>query len=406
MDKTGACTVIAAIATVARLAPGHAAAGRRAGGREHARPALDPARRHRQGDERQVGRHHQHRRRGPADPGRRDDLRGAAGRHAPRRRRDADRCRRARVRPHRHRRVRRRRTRGATTSTRRRDRAGERYWRIPLIEDYMAEMDSWYGDIQNSGTAEGSLVKSGLFLEQFATVPWVHLDIGGTGVLPQDAPVRAARRDRRDPRHARRARAGGGPDGPRRARAADRDVPIDPLALGARASRAAACGASSPTASPPAGRSTRTASSGAIDWRTPWSWSWAARRARRRCPAASRSRSRCWSSAATSVALILLLATDLDQRLLPDELTLPAIPIALIVAVAGLNPLVPRATCRSRSASRIGIPAGPFAARRSRSARAPSGMGDLKLLISAGLLAGRLRTFVGVVVGRVPGRAS
>ena len=41
MDKTGACTVIAAIATAARLAPGHAAARGRAGGREHARRARD-----------------------------------------------------------------------------------------------------------------------------------------------------------------------------------------------------------------------------------------------------------------------------------------------------------------------------------------------------------------------------
>jgi leucyl aminopeptidase len=60
------------------------------------------------------------------------------------------------------------------------ERAGERYWRIPLIQDYMPEMDSWYGDIQNTGTPDGSLVKSGLFLEQFRTVPWAHLDIGGT----------------------------------------------------------------------------------------------------------------------------------------------------------------------------------------------------------------------------------
>jgi leucyl aminopeptidase len=60
------------------------------------------------------------------------------------------------------------------------ERAGERYWRIPLVSDYMAEMESWYGDIQNTGTPDGSLVKSGLFLEQFRTVPWAHLDIGGT----------------------------------------------------------------------------------------------------------------------------------------------------------------------------------------------------------------------------------
>ena len=60
----------------------------------------------------------------------------------------------------------------------------------------MPEMESWYGDFQNTGTPDGSLVKSGLFLEQFRTVPWAHLDIGGTGLLPQDLPVRAPRRDR------------------------------------------------------------------------------------------------------------------------------------------------------------------------------------------------------------------
>ncbi len=67
-------------------------------------------------------------------------------------------------------------------------RAGERYWRIPLIEDYMSEMESWYGDFQNTGTNDGSLVKSGLFLEQFRTVPWAHLDIGGTGYFRKTYP--------------------------------------------------------------------------------------------------------------------------------------------------------------------------------------------------------------------------
>ena len=60
------------------------------------------------------------------------------------------------------------------------ERAGERYHRFPLIQDYLAEMESWYADFQNTGTSDGSLVKSGLFLEQFRTVPWAHLDIGGT----------------------------------------------------------------------------------------------------------------------------------------------------------------------------------------------------------------------------------
>jgi leucyl aminopeptidase len=68
------------------------------------------------------------------------------------------------------------------------ERAGERYWRVPLVQDYVAEMDSWYADVQNSGSADGSLVKSGLFLEKFRTVPWAHLDIGGTAYLRKPSP--------------------------------------------------------------------------------------------------------------------------------------------------------------------------------------------------------------------------
>ena len=71
------------------------------------------------------------------------------------------------------------------------ERAGERYWRIPFIEDYAPDMDSWYGDVQNSGSAEGSLVKSGMFLDKFHTVPWAHLDIGGTGYYRKAYPFAA-----------------------------------------------------------------------------------------------------------------------------------------------------------------------------------------------------------------------
>jgi leucyl aminopeptidase len=59
-------------------------------------------------------------------------------------------------------------------------RQGERYWQLPLVDEYRPEMDSWYADIQNTGTADGSLVKSAIFLREFVTRPWVHLDIAGT----------------------------------------------------------------------------------------------------------------------------------------------------------------------------------------------------------------------------------
>jgi len=71
------------------------------------------------------------------------------------------------------------------------NRAGERYWQLPLIEDYVQDMESWYSDFQNAGSAEGSLVKSALFLREFAEVPWVHLDIAGTGYYRKALPFGA-----------------------------------------------------------------------------------------------------------------------------------------------------------------------------------------------------------------------
>jgi leucyl aminopeptidase len=60
-------------------------------------------------------------------------------------------------------------------------RAGERLWRLPLVEEYWPEMHSWYGDMVNSGSADAGAIKSALFLRRFVTTPWVHLDIAGTG---------------------------------------------------------------------------------------------------------------------------------------------------------------------------------------------------------------------------------
>jgi leucyl aminopeptidase len=69
--------------------------------------------------------------------------------------------------------------------------AGERYWQLPLVDDYVPEMDSWYGDLQNAGSPEGSLVKSGLFIREFVTKPWVHLDIAGTAYYRKPLPFGA-----------------------------------------------------------------------------------------------------------------------------------------------------------------------------------------------------------------------
>jgi leucyl aminopeptidase len=68
-------------------------------------------------------------------------------------------------------------------------RGGERYWQLPLVDEYLADMDSWYGDLVNfSRNNEGGLVKSALFLREFRTVPWVHLDIAGTSYFRKTQP--------------------------------------------------------------------------------------------------------------------------------------------------------------------------------------------------------------------------
>jgi leader peptidase (prepilin peptidase)/N-methyltransferase len=98
------------------------------------------------------------------------------------------------------------------------------------------------------------------------------------------------------------------------------------------------------------------------------------------------------------VALTLLLATDLDQRLLPNEITLPAIPLAFLVSALGLNPLVPPGVLPIAVVVAILVPGGLWLLARPFGAGA-IGQGDLKLLVSVGLLAGPLRMFSGVVYG-------
>jgi leader peptidase (prepilin peptidase) / N-methyltransferase len=99
------------------------------------------------------------------------------------------------------------------------------------------------------------------------------------------------------------------------------------------------------------------------------------------------------------VTLIVGLATDLDQRMLPDELTLPVIPIALLYAVSGLNPLVGVNLVWAVAAAIViplvlYLPSIPFGA-------GAFGLGDVKLLVGVGLMAGAGRALSGVVFGLV-----
>jgi leader peptidase (prepilin peptidase)/N-methyltransferase len=101
------------------------------------------------------------------------------------------------------------------------------------------------------------------------------------------------------------------------------------------------------------------------------------------------------------VLLTLMLATDLDQRLLPDELTLPLVPLAIVAIVAGLNPFVSlEAGLVGAIIAAVAFPLGLFLLSIPFGAGA-IGFGDLKLLIGAGLLLGLYRTFAALVAGTV-----
>jgi leader peptidase (prepilin peptidase) / N-methyltransferase len=99
------------------------------------------------------------------------------------------------------------------------------------------------------------------------------------------------------------------------------------------------------------------------------------------------------------VTLIVGLATDLDQRVLPDELTLPVIPLALLYAVSGLNPLVGGALLLAVLAAVLipailYLPSIPFGA-------GAFGMGDVKFLAGMGLMVGGERALSGTLFGLV-----
>jgi leader peptidase (prepilin peptidase) / N-methyltransferase len=94
-------------------------------------------------------------------------------------------------------------------------------------------------------------------------------------------------------------------------------------------------------------------------------------------------------------ALILLAATDLDQRVLPDVITLPLAGAALLVLLAGWNPVLSAKGLGTASGIAAAIAAPVFLGVTGRLFRGALGMGDLKLAVSLGLAAGLTRTVAG-----------
>jgi leucyl aminopeptidase len=57
------------------------------------------------------------------------------------------------------------------------DKAGEKLWRLPLYEEYKDKIKSEVADMKNSGGRAGGVGASAIFLQEFTSYPWAHLDI-------------------------------------------------------------------------------------------------------------------------------------------------------------------------------------------------------------------------------------
>lgn len=67
--------------------------------------------------------------------------------------------------------------------------AGEKFWRMPLDDEYKESIKSNIADIMNTGGRWGGAVTAAMFLKEFAEdVPWIHLDIAGTAWMEDNKP--------------------------------------------------------------------------------------------------------------------------------------------------------------------------------------------------------------------------
>jgi len=75
------------------------------------------------------------------------------------------------------------------------ERNGERYWELPLWEEYFDSLKSDIADMKNTGSRWGGASTAGVFLQKFVKdVKWAHIDIAGVAFLdkPQKELIKGA----------------------------------------------------------------------------------------------------------------------------------------------------------------------------------------------------------------------
>lgn len=59
--------------------------------------------------------------------------------------------------------------------------SGDKAWRLPLDDDYQAQLKSNFADLANIGSRYGGAINAAVFLSNFTQkYPWAHLDVAGT----------------------------------------------------------------------------------------------------------------------------------------------------------------------------------------------------------------------------------
>jgi leucyl aminopeptidase len=71
--------------------------------------------------------------------------------------------------------------------------SGERFWRLPVEDDYRDLIKSQIADIKNTGGRYGGAITAAMFLKEFVDdTPWIHLDIAGVSWSDDAKPWLAA----------------------------------------------------------------------------------------------------------------------------------------------------------------------------------------------------------------------
>jgi leucyl aminopeptidase len=68
--------------------------------------------------------------------------------------------------------------------------SGERFWRLPVEDDYKEQIKSSIADIMNTGGSRwGGAITAAMFLKEFVEdTPWIHLDIAGVAWIDEQKP--------------------------------------------------------------------------------------------------------------------------------------------------------------------------------------------------------------------------